>query len=245
MTMIWAHRGASAVTPENTLPAFARAIELKADGIELDVQLTKDGIPVVFHDFEIDHLSEGNGLLKDYTLAELRKINFNKRFPEQGFVTLPTLAEVFDLFRPTNLVINVEIKSGKVIYPGIEEKVLALEKEFSMAGRVWYSSFNHFSVKHIQRLSPTALCGILYDCGLVDPWIYAVHLGVQAIHPHHTMLAIPGLMDACREAGIAIHAWTIDHSEDLVRAFSLGIDAVISNKPDFARTVLNTRCHII
>src|SRR5512133_3338040 len=99
MTKIWGHRGASAVAPENTLPAFAKAIELKADGVELDVQLTSDGVPVIFHDFEIDRLTDGKGLIKDHTFDELRRLNFNLRFPGQGFVTLPTLAEVFDLFR--------------------------------------------------------------------------------------------------------------------------------------------------
>ena len=238
MTQIWGHRGASAVAPENTLPAFAKAIKLEADGVELDVQLTRDGIPVVCHDFEIDHLSDGKGLLRDYTLAELRQFNFNRRFPGLGFVTLPTLAEVFDLFRPTNLEINVEIKSGRVIYPGIEEKVLALAKDLAMGDRIWYSSFNHLSVKRIRELDPDSRCGILYDCVLVDPWIYASRLGVQAIHPHHSILAYPGLVTACRAAGLAVHAWTVDQPEDLARAFGLGVDAVISNKPDLARAVM-------
>jgi len=238
MTRIWGHRGASAVAPENTLPAFVKAIEFKVDGVELDVQLTRDGIPVVCHDFEIDRLSDGKGLVRDYTLAELRQFNFNLRFPEMGFVTLPTLAEVFDLFRTTDLEINVEIKSGQVIYPGIEEKVLALARDLAMADRIWYSSFNHLSVKRIRELDSGSRCGILYDCVLVDPWVYAERLGMQAIHPHHSILAYPGLVAACRTAGLAVHVWTVDQPDDLIRAFELGADAVISNKPDLARAVM-------
>ena len=240
MTKIWAHRGASMAAPENTLPAFAKAIDMQADGIELDVQLTRDDVAVVCHDFEVDRLSNGRGLIRDHTLAELRRFNFNRHFTAQGFVTLPTLAEVFDLLRPTQLTVNVEIKSGKVVYPGIEEKVLAIEKEFGMDGRVWYSSFNHLSVKRIRHLSPQSRCGILYDCVLVDPWDYAARLDMQAIHPNHAILAYPGLVKACREAGIAIHTWTVDQPEDLERAFKLDVDAIMSNRPDFARSVLTS-----
>ena len=238
MVKIWAHRGASAQAPENTLLSFAKAIDMKADGFELDVQLTSDGIPVVCHDFEIDRVSNGKGLIKDHTLSELRRMNFNRHFPEQGFATIPTLAEVFDLIRPTDLEINVEIKSGQVIYPGIEEKILSLEKTFSLEGRIWYSSFNHLSVMKIRQLEPASRCGVLFDCVLVDPWTYAARLGVQAIHPYHSILAYPGLVKACKESGIAIHAWTVDKPEDLRRAFGLGIEAVITNRPDLAREIL-------
>ncbi len=237
MVAIWAHRGASGIMPENTLPAFAMAIEQKADGIELDVQLTRDGVPVICHDFEIDRVSDGKGMIRDLTLAELRSFNFNQLHPEQGFVPIPTLAEVFDLVRQTSLEINVEIKSGKVIYPGIEEKILDLEKEFTMQRRIWYSSFNHLSVMKIRQLNPASRCGVLYDCVLVDPWVYASRLGVQAIHPYHSILAYPGLVKACREAGIAIHAWTINKPDDLRHAFELGIEALITNWPDKASRI--------
>lgn len=240
MVKIWAHRGASAQAPENTLLAFAKAIDMKADGFELDVQLTRDKVPVICHDFEIDRVSNGKGLIKDHTLSELRLLDFNRHFPELGFATIPTLAEVFDLIRPTNLEINVEIKSGQVIYPGIEEKILALEKEFSLEGRIWYSSFNHLSVMKIRQLEPASRCGVLFDCVLVDPWVYAARLGVQAIHPYHSILAYPGLVKACKETGIAIHAWTVDKPDNLRRAFELDIEAVITNRPDRAREILET-----
>ena len=233
-TKIWAHRGASQQKPENTLPAFARAVELGADGIELDVQLSKDGVPVICHDFELDRLCDGQGLLYDRTLAELRRLNFNRRFPEQGFVTLPTLAEVFDLLRPTNLEINIEIKSGQVIYPGIEKKILDLADAFGMGERIWYSSFNHYALAGLHELAPGARCGILFDNILFEPWRYAARIGMQAIHPHHRMLAIPGLVKASHAAGLAVHPWTADRPEDLRQAFQLGVDAIITNFPDVA-----------
>lgn len=234
MTKIWAHRGASRQAPENTLPAFARAIELGADGIELDVQLSADGVPVVFHDFELDHLSDGQGLLRDRTLAELRQLNFNRRFPEQGFVTLPTLAEVLALLQPTRLELNIEIKSGQVLYPGLEAKVLELVAAAGMRDRVWYSSFNHYALIQVRALDPQARCGILFDNILFQPWRYARQIGMQALHPHHRMLAIPGLVRASHAAGLAVHAWTADRPEDIRQALQLGVDAVITNVPDTA-----------
>jgi len=107
---VWAHRGASGYAPENTLPAFALAVEQGADGVELDIQLTKDGQIVVIHDETIDRVSNGSGWVKDYTLSQLKKFNFNKTFPEYGFVTIPTLEEVYDLLKDTGLTVNVELK---------------------------------------------------------------------------------------------------------------------------------------
>ncbi|NLC83934.1 MAG: glycerophosphodiester phosphodiesterase, partial [Ruminococcaceae bacterium] len=174
-TKIWAHRGASLKAPENSLPAFALAVELGADGIELDVQLSKDGVPVVFHDFELARLTGVNAWLRDLTLPELKKLNLNQqeRFPELGFVEIPTLAEVFELLLQTKLKINIEIKSGQVVYPLIEEKVLALAADYDLNERVWYSSFNHYSLVQLRQFQPEAHCGILFDNVLFQPWHYA------------------------------------------------------------------------
>ena len=127
-TRIWAHRGASGYAPENTLEAFKLAIDEKADGIELDVQLTKDKELVVIHDEKIDRTSNGKGYVKDYTLDELKKFNFNYGNEKYEEVKIPTLKEVYELLKPTNLIINVEIKTGIIFYEGIEEKVLKLAK---------------------------------------------------------------------------------------------------------------------
>ena len=123
-TKVWAHRGASGYAPENTLDAFRKAVEMGADGIELDVQMTKDGELVVIHDETIDRVSNGKGWVKDYTYEELKKFNFNKTHLEYTKEEIPTLEQVYLLIKPTNLTINVEIKTGIVFYPGIEGRVL-------------------------------------------------------------------------------------------------------------------------
>ena len=142
-TKVWAHRGASAYAPENTLEAFLLAAEQGADGVELDVQLTKDGEMVVVHDEEIDRVSDGSGFVKDYTLAELKILNFNKTHPEYQDVKIPTLREVYEALKPTGMTINVELKTGIFWYKDLEKKVLELTKEMEMEDRVIYSSFNH------------------------------------------------------------------------------------------------------
>lgn len=172
-TKVWAHRGASAYAPENTLEAFLLAAEQGADGVELDVQLTKDGEMVVVHDEEIDRVSDGSGFVKDYTLAELKILNFNKTHPEYQDVKIPTLREVYEALKPTGMTINVELKTGIFWYKDLEKKVLELTKEMEMEDRVIYSSFNHYSIAKILELDPKASTGILYADIIYDVVNYA------------------------------------------------------------------------
>ena len=172
-TKVWAHRGASGYAPENTLDAFRKAVEMGADGIELDVQMTKDGELVVIHDETIDRVSNGKGWVKNYTYEELKKFNFNKTHLEYTKEEIPTLEQVYLLIKPTNLTINVEIKTGIVFYPGIEERVLELTERLGMKERVIYSSFNHYTIRKIKELDPQAKTGMLYEDGIIDAVDYA------------------------------------------------------------------------
>lgn len=112
MTEVWAHRGASGYAPENTLEAFALAAEMEADGVELDVQMSRDGYLVVVHDERIDRVSNGSGFIRDFTLEELKGFLFNKTHPEYKDARIPTLREVYELLKDTPLKINVELKNG-------------------------------------------------------------------------------------------------------------------------------------
>ena len=166
-TKVWAHRGASGYAPENTLEAFEMAVKQQADGVELDVQLTKDGELVVLHDETLDRTTDGKGFVKDYTLKEVQALKAVKTHPEYQTGRIPMLAEVYDLLKPTGLEINVELKTGIFFYPGIEEKVLKLTKEMGMEERIWYSSFNHYSLKKVKECNPSARTGILYSDGIM------------------------------------------------------------------------------
>ena len=115
-------------TGKNTLEAFLLAAEQGADGVELDVQLTKDGEMVVVHDEEIDRVSDGSGFVKDYTLAELKNLNFNKTHPEYQNVKIPTLREVYEALKPTGMTINVELKTGIFWYKDLGKKGTRADK---------------------------------------------------------------------------------------------------------------------
>ncbi|WP_305781680.1 glycerophosphodiester phosphodiesterase family protein, partial [Brucella sp. CMUL 018] len=129
MTAIWAHRGASAYAPENTLPAFEMALQMGADGVELDVQRSADGQVVVIHDETLNRTSNGVGKVVDQSFEQLRQCDFSNRFAGRRNVKIPTLREVLDLFRGTGKTVNIELKNTVVLYPGLEDDVLRIVQD--------------------------------------------------------------------------------------------------------------------
>ena len=237
-TKIFAHRGASGYAPENTLAAFQKAVDLGADGVELDIQLTKDDQIVVIHDEMIDRTSDGKGWVKDYTLEELRAFNYNRTKPEYKHADIPTMREVFELLKPTGLFINIEIKTGVVFYEKIEEKILALTKEMGMEDRVCYSSFNHYTVTRIHELKPDAEVGFLYADGPIDMPSYGVKHGVNALHPALYNLQYDGFVKECKEKGLKLNVWTVNERPYMEMCCQYGVDAIITNYPDIAKEVV-------
>lgn len=238
--LIWAHRGASAYAPENTIPAFQKAIEMKADGVELDIQLTKDDRIVVIHDETIDRTSTGSGWVKDMTLAELRKFNYNKTHPEFEHADIPTMDEVLDLLKPTDLTIDIELKTGIVFYDHLEEKILALVKEKGMEDRVNYSSFNHYTCRRIKELKKDAYVGFLYADGPIDMPAYAKKYGMDAINPAVYNLQYPDVAKDCAKKSLDINVWTVDEPEHIRKCIDLGVKTIITNRPDTTREVAET-----
>ena len=227
-TKILAHRGASAYYPENTMEAFEAAVQQGADGFELDVHLSKDGHVVVFHDASLERVSNGKGLVVEYTLSELKQL-------EVSGCRIPTLSEVYELAAAKGMFVNVELKTAQPLYPEMPEKLLQLEAEHKMEEQVLYSSFNHYVLKELQALKPSVKTGLLYDCGLVDPWVYAKYVKADAIHPYHYIIeALPETVANCHKAGIMVNSWTVDEPQIMQQHFKLGVDMLITNKPDVA-----------
>ena len=238
-TLVWAHRGASGYAPENTLVAFQKAIDLKADGIELDVQMTKDGQLVIIHDETVDRVSDARGWVKDYTYEELKKLNVNKKFPEYGKVRIPTLKEVYLLVKDTELIVNVELKNGIVFYENIEEKVLELTKEMGLQDRIVYSSFNHYSVMKLKSLDSSVKTGFLYEDGYLDMPEYASKHGVEALHPALYNLQYPNFIRDCKSRNIEVRTWTVNEIVDMKMICENGLNAMITNFPDIGRKVVD------
>ena len=233
--LIWGHRGASGHAPENTLPAFRMAADMGADGVELDVQETKDGVLVVCHDETVDRTSNGAGWVKDFTFEEIRKLDFSGGNAAYEGVKIPSMEEVLDLLAPAGLTINIELKTGIVFYDRIEEKILQLVRNKNWEDRVIYSSFNHYSVRRIKELDPAAKTGLLYADGPIDMPGYGKRIGADALHPALYNLQYPDLLEDCRRYGLAVNVWTVNSAQELLLCRDLGVNAVITNYPEKAR----------
>ncbi|MCR4734801.1 MAG: glycerophosphodiester phosphodiesterase [Treponema sp.] len=233
--LIWGHRGASGYAPENTLAAFKLAADMGADGVELDIQETKDGVIVVCHDETIDRTSNAAGWIKDFTFEELRKFDFSNGNSAYEGIKIPTMEEVFDLLAPTGLTINIELKTGIVFYDKIEEKILELTKKKNWEERVIYSSFNHYSVCKIKEMCPQAKVGLLYADGPIDMPGYGKSHGVNALHPALYNLQYPDYMEDCHKNGLDVNVWTVNTSEHLMLCKKFGVNAVITNYPAKAK----------
>lgn len=237
MALVIAHRGASGYAPENTMPAFEKALEMGAEGIELDVHLTKDGETVVIHDHTIDRTSNGTGMVGQFTLQEIKQLDFGSWFDEKfNGTTIPTLKEVLELLKGWEGLLNIEVKSGPIIYPEIEQKLIALIKQYGFEQKVIFSSFNHYSLCDIKKIDPAMDIGILYMCGLVEPWIYAEYINAQALHPLFYNI-IPELVEGCKKSGIKLNPYTIDDPKDMERIIKAEVDGIITNYPDLALKV--------
>ena len=240
-TKVWAHRGASAYAPENTLEAFELAIKQDADGIELDVQLTKDKKLVVIHDETIDRTCDGSGYVKDFTMEELKRFPCNILCPEYKDAVIPELREVLMLLKPTSLTVNIELKTGIFRYKGIEEKVLTEVKMAGMEDRVIYSSFCHPSIVKIKKLDPDAVTGLLYSDGWINVIGYTRFIGADALHPPVYQFRNDKLMKDARRRKLPLHVWTVDDEHLIEYLAEQEVAAIITNTPDIARKIIDKK----
>ncbi|MBK8464125.1 MAG: glycerophosphodiester phosphodiesterase [Nigerium sp.] len=237
MTQVWAHRGASAHAPENTIPAFELALDQGADGFELDVQLTRDDQVVVIHDETLERTTDGHGRVADHSLDDLVRLDASSGRAGFAGVRIPALGDVFALVRGTRATVNVELKNSVVAYPRLEERVLDVIAGHAMTGRVIVSSFNHDSLRRLAVLDSEVRLGVLYEQRLWKPWDYARRLGAHALHPS-VALTRRTVVERAHEAGLGVHVWTVDAPRDIERMAALGVEAVVTNRPALARAVL-------
>jgi glycerophosphoryl diester phosphodiesterase len=235
-----AHRGASAAAPANTLAAFQKAAELGADGVEFDVQLSADGVPVVIHDFTVDATTDGSGRVIDLTLAQLKQLDAGATFdPSFAGERIPTLEEVLEALG-TRLLLNVELKTTSLHDNGLEQAVIAQIERLALDDSVLLSSFNPLSLRRAKWIAPHIPVGLLYGPGLPLPlrraWLafLAPH---EARHPKHTMVDA-SYMAWARRRGYRVNTWTVDDPDEMRRLIDLGVDGIVTNVPDVLRSVL-------
>lgn len=239
-SLILGHRGACGYAPENTLEAFRLALSQGADGYELDVHMTKDGELVVIHDETVDRTTNGTGLVRDLTLAEIKALDASCGMEAYRGAKIPTLREALELVRDTHHTVNVEIKTDEWFYPELEEKCLALVQELGMEDQIIYSSFNHFTLQKIRALKPDAKTGMLFGDIMVKAWEYAKPLNVDFLHPMKMNIWVPGFAEETAKAGYGINMWTINDEQTMLRCLDCGA-GIITNYPDVAVKLRNQR----
>lgn len=237
--IVFAHRGASKNFPENTLPAFKKAIELGVDGIELDVQVTSDGHVVVIHDERLGRTSNGSGWVKDKTLEELKALDFGSWFSEDcKDIKIPTFIEVLELLSSWKGTLDVELKNGPIFYPGIEEKVINIIKEYSLENRTMLACFNHHSLVECKKIEPKIKTCAIYLAGIHKPWEYAKSIKAGAIQASYYNMA-SDIIKGCKENNIFTNFWTVDDPKEIEKSFSLNANGIITNIPDKAIEIFN------
>ena len=238
--LVIGHRGASFDAPENTLAAFALARQVGADGVELDTSLTRDGIPVVIHNLTVDETTDGTGPVRSFDLKAIKALDagssFDARF--RGEV-IPTLDEVFETIGP-DLVVNVELKTDSWPDNGLERKVAEVIRRHNVNRRVIVSSFNPFSLRRFRALVPEVPIGYLYapdePIYLRKGW-FVLGLPHEARHPQHNMIDAQ-YMAWAKAQGYRVNTWTVDDPDRIRALRDLGVDAIITNRPDVALQAL-------
>jgi glycerophosphoryl diester phosphodiesterase len=253
LPLIIGHRGAAAVAPENTLASFTRAFADGADGIEFDVRLTRDHIPVVIHDATLKRTAARTGFVAALTAAELATTDvgswFNRRFPvharaEYAHATVPTLAQVLELNETHGRLLYIELKCEPGEAHAHAARVVETVHEHGADRACVIESFTLAAVAEVHRLAPHLRTAALFDRSLAHPLpsvrailARARACGANEIALHHT-LANARTITAAHKAGFPIVVWTLDNPARLRRLTELDVRAIITNDPARLRAAL-------
>jgi glycerophosphoryl diester phosphodiesterase len=236
----FAHRGACHEAPENTLAAFRLAMERGADGIEFDVQLSKDDEVVVIHDVTLETTTNGKGAVRDRTLADLKDLDAGSWFdPAFAGQRIPTLQEVIGAVGD-RLLLNIELKAEGLGARGLATAVVRAVEANDLLDRVIISSFSPLAVWWSRLLNPRIPVGMLYspDQPLFLRKLWLRHLvRPHALHPYHTTID-DATMRWAKKRGYRVHTWTVDDPVEMRRLIRQGVDIIITNRPDLLGQVL-------
>jgi len=246
--LIIGHRGASAVAPENTMAAFREAIAVGADGIEFDVRLTQDGLPVVIHDSTLRRTGGLSQRIADLTWSEVAKVDvgswFSRSFANE---TVPRLAELFTLFESNDSMLYLEMKCDSAAeYAPLAEACCALIAPRGLKERVVVECFQLPALRIVREFDSEIKTVALFEPSISNPSVLsdqsiinkATDVGAVALALHHR-LARRSLVEKAKHAGMHVAVWTVDDPSWIDRARTLGIDALITNDP--ARLIHATR----
>ncbi|HLS22638.1 MAG TPA: glycerophosphodiester phosphodiesterase family protein [Pseudogracilibacillus sp.] len=229
-TKIIGHRGFMSQYVENSLEGFIQAAELGIDGVELDVHLTRDGEVVVHHDETINRITTGSGYIQALTVEELKQYPFRSR--KASGETIPTLEEVLiELSRWPDFIVNIELKTHRVLYKSIEEKVYQLVKAYGDNLQIIYSSFHLPTLIRMKQLDETSEVAFITQQQLPHMADYVKILGLDGIHPRKNLLLHSP--EAFQNCG-ALRPWTVNRLGEMRRFFASNVDAIITKFPERA-----------
>lgn len=252
LPIAFAHRGGASDQPENTLPAFAHAVSLGYRWLETDAHVTRDGHVVAFHDDILDRVTDRRGAICDLSLAEVRAADAGwsftadggRTFPRRGQdIRIPMLAELLESWPDVR--VNIDAKSDAVVVP------LALQlRRMGVLDRVCVGSFSDARLTRIRRLLGDSVCTSMgpraVAAARVASWGgYMPRLGADCLQipPAQGPIAIasPSLVRAAHRAGLQVHVWTIDDAEEMERLLDVGVDGLMTDRPEVLRDVLRVR----
>jgi len=223
--------------PENTFASFDLAIQQGVQAIELDVHLTADNEVVVIHDPVLDRTTNGQGMVGEKTLAELKTLDVGRHFGAQfAGQRIPTLGETLAWARG-RCVLDIEIKGGPWPYPGIEEKVVRLIRQHDVTDQTIVISFDHPTVARVKALAPEIATGTLWSCRPMDPVAVAQAAGANAILPFWAYCDAD-TVERAHAAGLSVHPWATSEPRVIERLIGLGVDSICSNHPDIVGEAL-------
>ena len=235
--LVAAHRGGALLWPENSLLAFGNALGLGVDAVETDVHMTSDGEIVVIHDPTLDRTTTARGAIAGLTSAEVTAARLKDRAGRTTDERVPTFAQLLDLLAPgrAQLLLEIKIDARGTRYPGIEEKALALLRARRMAERTLVMAFEPETVRRVRELDPAirTVALVWRRQGVRASVRQALALGASAIGYDFRHLDADRVA-ATRKAGLMVGAWTVNEESDIRRVIELGVDVVISDRPDVA-----------
>ncbi|MDR2078940.1 MAG: glycerophosphodiester phosphodiesterase [Treponema sp.] len=240
--IVIAHRGFSGMYPENTMLAFKKAQEAGADAIEMDIQLTKDGIVVIIHDESVDRVTAVRGMVRDFTFDELQKLNASQGVygTSFGFNPIPSLDEYFAWVKDTNIITDIELKNNIFYYDGLEEKAIALVKKHGLEKRVFFSSMNHASLVKCKKIDPSIRCGILSAKPMGNVGHYIQSNGLDLYIPDYTLVSRE-TVDDCNKHDVKLYICVVDDLGMFLRAESWGCHGIMSNYPNVCKSWLTRK----
>ncbi len=250
--MVIAHQGGEDLRPSNTLPAFANAVALGVDVLEMDIHLTADGEIVVMHDATVDRTTDGSGAIKEMTMAEIKALDAGdywtdddgRTYPYRGQgIAVPTLRGALEAF--PDMPMNIEIKQKE---PPMVEPFCALIREYGMADQVLVASFHPEAMMAFRETCPEVATSMVED--EIRPF-FALNLAfLGGVYPFpaeamqvpeysgNLHVVTPRFVRAAQRQNVAVHVWTVNDPADMQRMLDVGVNGIITDRPDLLLELL-------